>query len=134
MGKMVDNVADYEIFEAGDLELRSGAILRGAKLAYKIHGQLNAKRDNVVIFPTFFGGQHTHNEGMIGGGKALDPNEYFIIVPNMFGNSVSASSSNATPPYNRARFPNVSFYDNAGQRGTVWDSVGQYGLPISLGY
>ena len=71
---MLSKAADYEVFQAGDLELRSGATLRGAKLAYKTHGQLNASKDNVVVFPTFFGGQHTQNEGMIGDGRALDPN------------------------------------------------------------
>ena len=109
---MVDNGTDYGIFEAGDLELQSGEVLRGAKLAYKTHGQLSAGKDNVVVFPTFFGGQHTHNEGMIGEGRALDPDRYFIVVPDMFGNSVSTSPSNADPPYNRARFPQVSLYDN----------------------
>ena len=111
-GPKVGKMADYEIFEAGDLELQSDATLRGAKLAYKTHGQINANRDNVVVFPTFFGGTHTHNEAIIGEGRALDPNKYFIVIPNMFGNSVSTSPSNATPPYNRARFPQVSLYDN----------------------
>ena len=103
---------DYEIFEAGDLGLQSGETLIGAKLAYKTYGELNANKDNVVVFPTFFGGQHTHNEGMIGQGKALDPSKYFIIVPNMFGNSVSSSPSNSDSPQNRAGFPMVSLYDN----------------------
>jgi len=106
------NTADYEIFEAGDLELQSGETLRGAKLAYKTHGRLNTHKDNVVVFPTFFGGRHTQNEGMVGEGRALDPGKYFIIVPNLFGNGVSSSPSNAAPPYNRARFPGVSLYDN----------------------
>jgi len=109
---MASGGRDYEIFEAGDLELQSGETLRSARLAYKTYGRLNSAKDNVVIFPTFFGGQHTHNEGMIGEGKALDPDKYFIIVPNMFGNSVSTSPSNATPPYNRARFPTINLYDN----------------------
>ncbi len=109
---MVVNKADYEIFEAGDLELQSGETLRGAKLAYKTYGRLNANNDNAVVFPTFFGGRHTQNEGMIGEGRALDPGKYFIIVPNLFGNGVSSSPSNANPPYNRARFPGVSLYDN----------------------
>ena len=103
---------DYEIFEAGDLSLQSGETLVRAKLAYMTYGQLNPNKDNVVVFPTFFGGQHTHNEGMIGEGKALDPREYFIIVPNMFGNSVSSSPSNSDSPQNRAGFPKVSLYDN----------------------
>ena len=109
---MASNKVDYEIFEAGNLDLQSGETLRGAKLAYKTYGRLNANKDNVVVFPTFFGGKHTQNEGMIGEGKTLDPSKYFIIVPNMFGNSVSSSPSNAMPPYNRARFPAISLYDN----------------------
>ena len=103
---------DYEVFEVGDLKLQSGETVRGARLAYKTYGRLNSHNDNAVVFPTFFGGRHTHNEGMIGEGKALDPTKYFIIVPNMFGNGVSSSPSNATPPYNRARFPIINLYDN----------------------
>ncbi len=99
---------DYEVFDAGDLKLQSGETLRGARLAYKTYGRLNSDKDNAVVFPTFFGGQHTHNEGMIGEGKALDPTKYFIVVPNMFGNGVSTSPSNATPPSNRTRFPTIS--------------------------
>ena len=49
---------DYEIFEAGDLPLQSGETLVGSKLAYKTYGQLNGNKDNMVVFPTFFGGQH----------------------------------------------------------------------------
>jgi len=109
---MASQNRDYEIFEAGDLDLQTGETLRGARLAYKTYGRLNPAKDNVVVYPTFFGGQHTHNEGMIGEGKALDPAKYFIIVPNMFGNSVSTSPSNATPPYNRTRFPSINLYDN----------------------
>ena len=97
---MAADGAEYEVFEAGDLDLQSGETLREAKLAYKTHGRLNASKDNVVVFPTFFGGRHTQNEGMIGEGRALDPNKYFIIVPNLFGNGVSSSPSNAAPPYN----------------------------------
>ena len=43
---------------------------------------------------------------------ALDPNEYFIIVPNMLGNGLSSSPSNTPPPYDKARFPNVTVHDN----------------------
>ena len=111
-GKLASNAVDYEIFEAGDLELKAGETLRGARLAYKTHGNLNANKDNVVVFPTFFGGKHTQNEGVIGEGWALDSNKYFIIVPNMFGNSVSSSPSNAIPPFNRARLPSFRLYDN----------------------
>ena len=72
----------YEVFDLGDVVLQSGSTLRSAKLAYTIYGTLNLKKDNVVVFPTFFSSNHTANEPMIGHGMALDPQNYFIVVPN----------------------------------------------------
>ncbi len=103
---------DYEVFDLGDVVLQRGATLRGAKLAYKTYGELNQRRDNVIVYPTSYGSQHTLNEARIGPGRALDPEKYFIIVPNMFGNGLSSSPSNTPIPYDRARFPNVTLYDN----------------------
>ena len=105
-------MADYQVFELGDVVLQSGMTLREAKLAYTTYGALNSRRDNAIVFPTFYGGQHPQNEPMIGAGMALDPARYFIIVPNMFGNGLSSSPSNTPPPYDRARFPPVTLYDN----------------------
>ncbi|SEF23227.1 alpha/beta fold hydrolase [Variovorax sp. NFACC27] len=103
---------DYEIFELGDVVLQRGATLRGAKLAYKTYGTLNADRSNVIVYPTWYSGQHYDNEWLIGPGMALDPAKYFIIVPNMLGNGLSSSPSNTPQPYDLSRFPNVTLYDN----------------------
>ena len=105
-------MADCEFFELGDVLLQSGLTLRGARLAYKTYGELNAAKDNVIVFPTFFGSQHEGNEPMIGEGMALDPLNYFIVVPNLLGNGLSSSPSNTPPPYNKARFPDITYYDN----------------------
>jgi homoserine O-acetyltransferase len=43
---------------------------------------------------------------------ALDPDKFFIVLPNMFGNGLSSSPSNQPAPYNGPRFPNCSLYDN----------------------
>ncbi|UHA75405.1 alpha/beta fold hydrolase [Paenibacillus sp. 481] len=103
---------DYELYELGDVLLQSGETLPHAILAYKTYGTLNAAKNNVIVYPTWFAGQHTDNEWLIGPGKALDPEKYFIIVPNMFGNGLSSSPSNTPPPYHQANFPQVSIYDN----------------------
>lgn len=103
---------DYEIFELGDVRLQSGLTLRQAKLAYKTYGKLAAAGDNVIVMPTFYSGQHTENEAMIGAGRALDPARYFIVMPNMFGNGLSSSPSNTPPPFDRGAFPQVTLYDN----------------------
>src|SRR5690348_6794629 len=109
-------MADYEIFELGDVVLQSAVTLRSAKLAYKTYGTLNDAKDNVIVYPTWYSGQHYENEWLIGAGKALDPENYFIIIPNMFGNGLSSSPSNTAPPYDRARFPGVTLYDNVRQQ------------------
>jgi homoserine O-acetyltransferase/O-succinyltransferase len=102
----------FDVYELGDVALQSGATLRSARLAYKTYGRLNAARDNVVVMPTFYGGHHTDLEVMMVDGRALDPDRYFIVVPNMFGNGLSSSPSNSSPPQHRAAFPRVTLYDN----------------------
>jgi homoserine O-acetyltransferase len=105
-------MANYKIFELGDVVLQRGATLRGARLAYKTWGSLKKAKDNVVVMPTWYSGQHADTEWMIGKDRPLDPARYFIVVPNMLGSGLSSSPSNTPPPYDRARFPNVTFYDN----------------------
>jgi homoserine O-acetyltransferase len=107
---------DYEIFELGDVTLQHGATLRDAKLAYKTFGELNADKSNAIVYPTWYSGRHWDNEWLIGDGMALDPANYFIIVPNMLGNGLSTSPSNNPPPYDKARFPNVTFWDQVQQQ------------------
>ena len=105
-------VADYEIFEAGDVMLQSGVVLPATRLAYRTHGRLNAARDNAVIFPTHYSGTHDNNAWLIGPGMALDPEAYFVIVPNMLGNGISSSPSNTPAPCDGPRFPLVTVRDN----------------------
>lgn len=105
-------MTDYEIFEAGDFTLQSGVVLPAARVAYRTYGQLNAARDNAIIYPTHYLGTHESNVWAIGQGLALDPEEYFIIVPNMLGNGVSSSPSNTPAPYDGPRFPLVTVRDN----------------------
>jgi homoserine O-acetyltransferase len=105
---------DYDIFDLGDIKLQRGATLRDCKLAYKTFGTLNAAKDNVIVYPTWYSGQHYDNEWLVGEGRALDPTKYFIIIPNMLGNGLSSSPSNTPEPYNGPRFPDVTPYDKFG--------------------
>src|SRR5258705_573055 len=85
---------DYEIYNLGDVKLQRGATLRDCKLAYKTFGTLSPSKDNVIVYPTWYSGQHYDNEWLVGDGRALDPKKYFIIIPNMLGNGLSSSPSN----------------------------------------
>ena len=102
----------YEIFEAGDVLLQCGIVLPNVRVAYCTHGHLNAARDNAIVYPTHYSGTHDSNAWAIGPGMALDPEKYFIIIPNMLGNGLSSSPSNTPPPYNGPRFPLITVRDN----------------------
>ena len=104
--------ADYEVFALGDVPLERGMTLRNARLAYKTYGTLDPGRANVIVYPTSYGAQHTDIEWLIRPGKALDPERYFIVIPNMLCNGLSSSPSNVGPPHDRGRFPNVTVADN----------------------
>lgn len=126
---------DYEVFELGDVVLREGATLREAKLAYKTYGTLNDDGSNAVVYPTWYSGQHPDNEWLIGEGMALDPGRYFVIIPNMFGNGLSSSPSNTPPPYDQARFPHVTTYDNVeAQHRLVTEVFGIEKLALVTGW
>ena len=103
------------VFDLGDFALRSGTTLRQAKLAYKTHGQLNAERSNAILYPTPFSAHHGDIEWPIGPGHALDPDKYFIIVLDQLGNGLSSSPSNTAAPYDRARFPTVTVFDDVAE-------------------
>lgn len=126
---------DYEVFDLGAVRLQEGMTLPDAKLAYKTYGQLNADRSNAIVYPTWYSGQHYDNEWLIGERMALDPRRYFIIIPNMLGNGLSSSPSNTHPPFDRARFPHVTVYDNvACQYRLVTEQFGIKSLELVTGW
>jgi homoserine O-acetyltransferase len=93
--------------DLGDITLQSGANLPSARLSWKTHGTLSPTRDNVIVYPTSYGAQHPDLEWLIGPGKVLDPERWFIVIPDMFGNGLSSS------PSDTADYPTlVTIHDN----------------------
>ena len=103
---------NYEKFNLGNIKLLSGKTLKSAKLIYKTYGKLNKDCSNVIILPTFYTGTHIRNEGFVGKNRALNPNKYFIISINMFGNGLSSSPSNTIKSQQGNKFPRITLWDN----------------------
>jgi homoserine O-acetyltransferase/O-succinyltransferase len=123
------------IFSLGDMTLESGATLREAFIGYKTHGRLNADRTNAIVYPTQFAAQHNDIEWMIGPGRALDTERYFVIAVDQLGNGVSSSPSNTPPPQDRSRFPVIAIRDDvAAQYRLVTDGFGIRRLALVTGY
>ncbi|MGW6778818.1 alpha/beta fold hydrolase [Brucella pseudogrignonensis] len=112
-----------ENLELGDIALQSGRTLRNAKLTYKTYGRLNAAKDNVIVYPTSFAATHSDTEWLIGRGRALDCERYFIIVPNLFGNGLSSSPSNSPLSGGGARFPSITVHDAVKQQHRLLTEV-----------
>ena len=105
-------MTDTQFFDAGDVVLQSGITHRATRLAYTTYGTLNADRSNAVLWLTPFGAHHSDIAFMVAPGRALDPTNYFIITPNLFGNGLSSSPSTAKPPFDGSRAPMFTAADN----------------------
>lgn len=122
-------------FELGNIKLQCEVTLNDAVLAYETYGTLNQARTNVVVVNTSFGAQHYDFEWLIAPGKALDPDKYFIVIVNLFGNGLSTSPSNVKMPYREGRFPLVTMYDAVLQQRRLLDEVIQAeSVELVVGY
>ena len=75
----------HQMARLGDLELEAGGIIRDFKISYVTHGTLNAAKDNAILFHHGFGQNHHFFDHMIGPGRPLDTDKYFIICPDTLG-------------------------------------------------
>jgi homoserine O-acetyltransferase len=86
-----------QTFVLPEFELQCGTVLPEARLVYQTYGELRGDRSNVILYPTSYGAQHPDIEWLIGPDRILDPTQWFIVIPNMFGNGLSSSPSNCEP-------------------------------------
>ncbi|MBU2534237.1 MAG: alpha/beta fold hydrolase [Alphaproteobacteria bacterium] len=103
---------DYEVFELGAVTLQCGLTLPKAHLAYKTYGTLADDKSNAILYPTSYGAHHSDIDWLIGAGRVLDPDKYFIVIPNQLGNGLSSSPSNLAEPYGKGRVPLFTHWDN----------------------
>jgi homoserine O-acetyltransferase len=105
-----------------------GGQLRDGRVAYETWGELNEARDNaILLFTGLSPSAHAASspadpapgwwERIVGPGKALDTNRYFVVCVNSlgscFGSSGPASIDPATGLAYRLEFPDLSVEDIA---------------------
>ena len=123
------------VFEIPNLKLQRGMTLPRAKLVYKTYGRLARDKSNVILYPTSYGAQHHDTEWLIGPGRVLDPDDWFIIIPNMFGNGLSSSPSTLEPPFGPERSPLFTHWDNVhAQRRLLAEEFGIEHLALIYGW
>ncbi len=103
----------FQLADIGDLPLEEGATLRGCQLAYQTLGELNAAKDNAVLIPTWYSGNHSvMRDTYVGPGRTLDPERYHIVLVNQLGSGLGTSPHSLAGPYGQARFPRVRIGDD----------------------
>lgn len=128
-------MSGHHRFDLRDFRLQCGVTLPDAQLTYQTYGTLNADKSNAVLYPTSYGAQHADTEWLIGPGRVLDPDHWFIVIPNMFGNGLSTSPSNIADPFGPERFPLVTHWDNVhAQRKMLADVFGIKRLALIYGW
>lgn len=95
------------------LVLESGAQLGPVTIAYETHGRLNeAKSNGILICHAFSGDSHVAGhyptdtnddkpgwwDFMVGPGKGIDTNKYFVICPNILGSCMGSTGPNSINP------------------------------------
>ena len=100
----------HQSFSEGDFRLESGEVIKDFAISYVTHGKLNEKKSNAILMVTALGGNHHRIDFMIGPGKALDPDKYFIICTDAIGNGLTTSPSNSKAQA-RMSFPKFAIRD-----------------------
>jgi homoserine O-acetyltransferase len=122
------------------LRLDCGVDLSPFQIAYQTYGELNADRSNaILICHALTGDQHVANvhpvtgkpgwwETLVGPGRPLDPNEYFIICSNVIGGCMGstgpASINPATGKVWGLDFPVITIPDMVRAQAMLIDRLG----------
>ena len=137
------------------LPLQSGARIRGYDLTFETYGRLNAARDNAVLICHALNASH-HVAGhyadepgnvgwwdnMIGPGKPVDTNRFFVIGVNNIGScfgSTGPRDANPDAPSDSRRkqygadFPVVTVEDWVNAQARLLDELGIHQLAAVMG-
>jgi len=132
------------------LGLKSGLTLGPYQLAYETYGQLNAQRSNAVLICHALNASHhvagvypgqDKSEGwwdnMVGPGKPLDTNRFFVIGVNNLGSCFgSTGPMHVNPETGRiygADFPVVTVEDWVNSQARLLDALGIQQLAAVMG-
>lgn len=100
----------HQSYLIGDLVLESGEVIKDFSISFVTHGTLNAEKSNAILMTASYMGNHHRIDFLIGPGKALDTDKYFIICTDAIGNGLTTSPSNSKTQYGMA-FPRFSIRD-----------------------
>lgn len=128
--------------------MKRGGMLVGARVAYETWGSLDAQRGNAILIltglsPSAHAASNADDpspgwwEAMIGPGKAIDTDRWFVICVNSLGSDKGSTcpasiDPSTTEPY-RLDFPELALEDVANAAHAVVDGLGIAQLACLIG-
>lgn len=94
----------------GDFRLESGKTIPDCKITYRTFGQMNARRSNIVVIPTWFNGISDDWIRFIRAEGIVDNNKFYVIVIDALADGNSSSPSNH-PTLQGEKFPDITIRD-----------------------
>ena len=135
-----DPVAFRQFARLGPLRLENGSFLPEVTLAYETLGTLNEDRSNaILVLHALTGDAHISGpaapgqptagwwEEAVGPGKPLDPERYFLVVPNVLGGCQGSTGPASAAPDGQpwgSRFPVISTRDQVYAESRLADLLG----------
>jgi homoserine O-acetyltransferase/O-succinyltransferase len=148
---------ESKIFSARDFRLENGQTLPRLELAYETYGSLNAKADNAVLVVHGYTSSHHAAgknaagkegrgvaagaagwfDGLIGPGKAIDTDRFFVVSVNALGSAHGSSGPNTIDPRTNKpygpTFPHITLRDMVASQKLLVDSLGLKSLVAVVG-
>jgi homoserine O-acetyltransferase len=103
----------HQSAQLGALELEDGGSIDSLRMSYVTHGTLSPAKDNAILVLDGWATSHHALDHLIGPGKALDTDRYFIVCSDELG-STQTDFEHSTSPTNsglKMRFPKYNGRD-----------------------
>ncbi|GLR79935.1 E22 family MetX-like putative esterase [Azospirillum oryzae] len=152
----LDGIVEKKVFEMPSYTTTSGGTIKNVRIGWESYGKLNEAKDNVILVTHFFSGS-SHAAGkykaddaapgywdsIIGPGKPLDTDKYFIISsdtlvnlspkdPNVVTTGPASINPDTGKPYGMS-FPIVTIQDFVNVQKALIDSLGIKTLQAVMG-
>jgi homoserine O-acetyltransferase len=126
-------------FSTRDFRLENGDVLPDLRLAYVTHGRLAPDGRNAVLLAHGYTSSHHLVEagdgaaegywgGLVGPGKAIDTDRFFVVSSNMLGSSHGSTGPASIDPRSGRpygpRFPDISLADIVAAQRAMLDALG----------
>lgn len=103
----------HHIADLGEFQFELGGRLANLRMSYVTHGTLNAHKSNAILLQHGFGANHHQYDHLIGPGRPLDTNRYFIIATDALGATQFGYEHSSSPTNTglKMKFPSYNGRD-----------------------